>query len=321
MKLNRLLIGSIAVACVAATVASSNKPAANGGELSAAVMGDSTKKLGVKPIHDADNVPTPGNHKQPLDPYGSSSEEDESTSLLAKLVMPISMIVVSEIGDKTFLIAALMAMKHSRFVVFTSAFSSLAVMTVLSGIIGHALPSLISQRLTQFLASILFIVFGYKLLMEGLAMPKDLGVDEELAEVEEELASSKINSNLNDIELGSTSGSASHEKPWYVSLGENVQNLAAFVLSPIWIQVFVMTFLGEWGDRSQIAIIAMAGVPNYWVIILGAVIGHGLCTFAACLGGKLLAKRISLRNVTLSGAAAFIIFAFIYFFDALNGEA
>ncbi|CAK9438178.1 uncharacterized protein LODBEIA_P24580 [Lodderomyces beijingensis] len=297
----------------------------------------STNKLGVQGLHDEDNHPTPEHLKQPLDPYKNgggrgldsdinASDKDpqddvpDSTNYNAFL-MSISMIIVSEIGDKTFLIAALMAMRNSRVIVFSAAFTSLVVMTVLSGIVGHALPALISQRITQFLASALFAVFGFKLWKEGLGMSKNLGVDEELAEVEEEIASNKLNSQLGDMEDGDATSSASAlqkhaSKSRIHEIGLQIQDLASFVLSPVWIQVFVMTFLGEWGDRSQIATIAMAAGSEYWYVILGAIIGHGLCTAAACLGGKLLAKKISMRNVTLGGAVAFFVFAILYFYDA-----
>ena len=39
-------------------------------------------------------------------------------------------ILVSEIGDETFIIAAILAMKHPRAVVFVGALSALALMTV-----------------------------------------------------------------------------------------------------------------------------------------------------------------------------------------------
>jgi putative Ca2+/H+ antiporter (TMEM165/GDT1 family) len=52
------------------------------------------------------------------------------------------MIIISELGDKTFLIAALMAMSHPRLVVFAAAFASLLIMTVLSAALGHAVPHL-----------------------------------------------------------------------------------------------------------------------------------------------------------------------------------
>ncbi|KAI5958270.1 GDT1 [Candida theae] len=279
----------------------------------------SKSKLGVKQLEDEDNHPTPDHLKKPLDPYQSSGtvgEDAPGPQNYDAFIMSVSMIVVSEIGDKTFLIAALMAMRNSRVIVFTAAFTSLVVMTVLSGIVGHALPTLISQRVTQFLAAILFVIFGAKLLREGLSMSKDLGVEEELAEVEEEIASSKINSQLNDIEGGTGPSNNNSNQPWLSNIGQQLQNLASFIFTPVWIQVFVMTFLGEWGDRSQIATIAMAAGSEYWYVILGAIIGHGLCTAAACLGGKLLAKKISMRNVTLGGAIAFFVFSILYFYDA-----
>lgn len=259
----------------------------------------------------------PGLKGDDSDASNAENGEQEVDSYHSFL-LAISMIIVSEIGDKTFLIAALMAMKNSRIIVFFAAFSSLALMTVLSGLVGHALPTLISQRLTQFLAALLFVVFGYRLLMEGLAMSKDMGVEDELAEVEEEIASSNINNQMSDIEAGQTGSFTpkANTKEWYLEVAEQIKNLASFVLSPIFIQVFVMTFLGEWGDRSQIATIAMAAGSEYWFVILGAIIGHGICTAAACVGGKLLAKRISMRNITLAGATAFFIFSILYFYDA-----
>lgn len=274
--------------------------------------------IGVDPHDTTNKAPIVG---------GSSSDElgldDTHTDNAASFYMAVSMITVSEIGDKTFLIAALMAMKNSKLVVFSSAFSSLAVMTVLLGIVGHALPSLISRRVTQFLASVLFVVFGIKLLREGLSMSKEAGVDEELAEVEEELASSQMNHHLENLESGGAAQESispvrsAHlqSKTWYSDIGHQLENLASFVLSPVWIQVFVMTFLGEWGDRSQIATIAMAAGLDYWFVILGAVVGHALCTAAACIGGQLLATRISMRTVTLGGAVAFFVFSIMYFYD------
>ena len=48
-------------------------------------------------------------------------------------VASLSVIIVSELGDKTFFIAAIMAMRHARLTVFSAALLALAVMTILSG--------------------------------------------------------------------------------------------------------------------------------------------------------------------------------------------
>jgi putative Ca2+/H+ antiporter (TMEM165/GDT1 family) len=237
------------------------------------------------------------------------------------------MILFSEIGDKTFLVAALMAMKHPRMLVFSAALSALITMTVLSAVLGHAVPSLISKRLTNFLAAALFLVFGGRLLREGLAMSPDESVSAEMKEVEMELeekeslarkeAQDRSGVSPYALEMGlgtrksrsksrfpaparspSTSPdgrSPSPRRSTVASFLSGLNNLVSLLLSPAWVQTFVMTFLGEWGDRSQIATIAMAAGQDYWWVTLGAVLGHACCTGVAVIGGRAIAGKVSLK--------------------------
>ena len=48
-------------------------------------------------------------------------------------IASLSVIIVSELGDKTFFIAAILSMQHSRLTVFLGAVGALFTMTVLSG--------------------------------------------------------------------------------------------------------------------------------------------------------------------------------------------
>lgn len=234
------------------------------------------------------------------------------------------MILFSEVGDKTFLVAALMAMKHDRMVVFSAAFGALFVMTVLSAVLGHTVPTLLPKRFTSLAASILFLVFGAKLLHEGMQMDPNEGVGAEMSEVEQELAMKEKemgrsgNGNLSDsyaMEMGLGGGRqprsrnqlaspprSPSQSPARPSSSHGVSgalhgmgNLLSLLLSPAWVQTFVMTFLGEWGDRSQIATIAMAAGQDYWWVTLGAVCGHAVCTGAAVIGGRAIAGRVSLK--------------------------
>ncbi|KAI0602525.1 hypothetical protein F4775DRAFT_140448 [Biscogniauxia sp. FL1348] len=264
-------------------------------------------------------------------------------------VLSLTMILFSEIGDKTFLVAALMAMKHDRMVVFTAAFGALFVMTVLSAVLGHTVPALIPKRVTAFLAAGLFFVFGIKMLREGLAMDPNEGVTAEMQEVEMELQEkehqalkeSKRRSSITPyaLEMGlghnrksrsqsrfptpprspsmSPARSPSPTRGVMGGFGVGLANLFSLLLSPAWVQTFIMTFLGEWGDRSQIATIAMAAGQDYWWVTLGAVLGHACCTGVAVIGGRAIAGKVSLRVVTVGGAVAFIAFGFIYFVEAL----
>lgn len=55
------------------------------------------------------------------------------SAFVRAFVASLAMIVVSELGDKTFFIAAIMAMRHPRMIVFGGAIGALALMTILSG--------------------------------------------------------------------------------------------------------------------------------------------------------------------------------------------
>lgn len=203
------------------------------------------------------------------------------------LVQGFAMIIASEIGDKTFLIAAILAMRHPRAVVFAGAFGALVVMSVLSAALGHVLPTLIPKTWTQISAAVLFFVFGAKMFQEGREMEAgNAKIQEEMREAEEEIeeddaeldGTGAVSQNghviaLEEMEEGGRSRSVENGhvrrrsrsnsktrpgqkfgKPKFL---EGVRNFFSLLLGPIFVQSFALTFLGEWGDRSQIATIAL----------------------------------------------------------------
>jgi Ca2+/H+ antiporter, TMEM165/GDT1 family len=73
-------------------------------------------------------------------------------------------ILATEFGDETFIVAALMAMRHPKVVVFAGAISALVVMTIISTALGFVVPNLISRQATGFLAGCLYTLFGLRLM-------------------------------------------------------------------------------------------------------------------------------------------------------------
>ena len=69
-----------------------------------------------------------------------------------------------------------------------------------------------------------------------------------------------------------------------------------------------MTFLAEWGDRSQISTILLAAKHNPLIIFVSVVMAHCLCSLGAILCGKLLSEKISERQVNLIGGIIFFVF-------------
>ena len=82
------------------------------------------------------------------------------------LVSSFTMILFAEIADKTFFIAAIMAMRYSKLIVFMGAWSALAVMTGLSVALGYVV-TFIPQYITHIIAGILFFVFAIQMFYEG----------------------------------------------------------------------------------------------------------------------------------------------------------
>ena len=236
-------------------------------------------------------------------------------------IASISVIVVSEIGDKTFFIAAIMAMRHSRLITYSGAMGALGAMTILSALLGNIVTQFVSRVYTYYLSSILFACFGIKMLKDGYGMSADEGTDE-YEEVEHELEKAEA---TDDLESGSgstttttaTAVKGNQQGQVRVSPKSTVNKITGIIrqyVSPIFIQAFIMTFLAEWGDRSQITTIVLAASENLLGVIVGGTIGHGLCTGLAVIGGRFIAQRISPKTVTLVGGVVFLLFALSAFF-------
>ena len=202
-------------------------------------------------------------------------------------------------------------MRHPRLTIFSGSLLALAVMSLLSSLLGTILPSFLPRRYTTAAAALLFFVFGFRMIQEGLAMEAgEKGrekMEEEMREVQKEVQEAEeeaehmpggVNSYaLRDLEEGrsaspgpstldgtlpngSRSGSPANtpaarratalpskrrssvslpsREAATASLREGAKNLCSLFFSPIFIQAFVLTFLAEWGDRSQITTIALA---------------------------------------------------------------
>lgn len=113
----------------------------------------------------------------------------ESGGFLASFSQSFLLILACEFGDRTFFLAAILAMRSPRVVVWAGAMLANALMTIISVGIGMAVPLLFDKRVTHALAAILFAVFGAQLLRDWWGMRDgDDSDNDELEEVEEELA-------------------------------------------------------------------------------------------------------------------------------------
>lgn len=195
-----------------------------------------------------------------------------------------SLVFVSEIGDKTFFIAGLLAMKVGRFVSLVGSIGALAVMTIISVCIGqifHAVPPGISQGLPldDIAAVIAFAFFGLKTLKDASELEDgdNSGVDEEYEDA---------------VEAVDESRTVTEETAW------------GKILS-----TFGLVFAAEFGDRSFISTIALSAAQNPVSVAAGGIAAHAMATIIAVVTGSALAKYISEKTIGYIGGSLFLVFA------------
>ncbi len=199
--------------------------------------------------------------------------------MLRAFTKALILITSAELGDKSFFITILMAMRHPRGWVFSSTVFALGVMTVLSVLAGRFFAS-VNPTYLRFTEVAVFLGFGCKLLYRGWKMSRH--------DRAEQLAATRA-----EIE-SPPAGLATQSSVW-----------------KILVETFTLIFMAEWGDRTQFATIALATHHNRIGVTMGAILAHTLCTAIAVFAGRSIAGSISEKLVNLVGGGLFIIFAII----------
>ena len=99
----------------------------------------------------------------------------------------MTVILVSEIGDKTFFIAAILAMRNNKLIIFLSALAALYLMTILSALLGWVVTTFIPREITYYTCTAIMFLFSLKMVWDAWRMKED-EVQEVQREVELELA-------------------------------------------------------------------------------------------------------------------------------------
>ncbi|KAJ0634585.1 putative Gdt1 family protein [Helianthus annuus] len=184
--------------------------------------------------------------------------DDLSTGFASAFLL----IFFSELGDKTFFIAALLAARNSAAVVFLGTFGALGVMTVISVVLGrtfHYVDEILPFRfgdmdlpIDDIAAALLLVYFGVSTLLDASS---DDGLKAEEEQKEAEIAVSEVSGD-----------------------GAGILAAASTIIS-----TFLLVFVAEWGDKSFFSTIALAAASSPLGVIGGALAGHGLATLVIYL--------------------------------------
>lgn len=209
---------------------------------------------------------------------------------LAAFGSSLTAITLAELGDKTFFMALILAVRHRSRWVFLGAFSALTAVTLISLALGYGLRELLPPTVVPWLAAALFLGFGIKLLIDAQGMAPD-AASEEAEEAEEAINAAETSRSLNTA--------------WAV----------------IW-EAFVLVFVAELGDRTQFTTIFMATAPaqvfSFTGLLAGTLLGHALVTWLAVGAGKWMGQRVNERLLYRLSGGLFLVFGLAALQQALG---
>jgi len=222
------------------------------------------------------------------------TERRRSRSARQALFTPVSgagealaTVLVSEVGDKTFFLTMILAMRSSRRLALISSQSALWVMMFVSTSIGVMLRRLTLQVssgvIVRWTAAALMILFGLQSFRETLSGDSDDDEEDEKGDAQTEI----------DGVMKSAKAHSRHHHPHRFSL------MYAFRFA-------VLIFLAEWGDRSMLATITLATTKSPLGVFVGGCLGHLVAGTLAVVSGHFLEEHVSDRLVKSVGGVLFL---------------
>ena len=200
----------------------------------------------------------------------------------------LTAITLAELGDKTFFMALILAVRHRPRWVFIGAFGALGAVTLISLGLGYGLKELLPQGVVPWIAAALFLGFGLKLLIDAQGMAANAADDE-----------------AQDAEAA-------------IDRAERGQNYPT-AWSVIW-EAFGLVFIAELGDRTQFATIFLAAAPGFTFagLLAGSLLGHGLVTALAVGAGQWIGKRVNEALLYRLSGGLFLVFGLVSLKQALG---
>ncbi|EME26380.1 uncharacterized protein Gasu_59980 [Galdieria sulphuraria] len=207
-----------------------------------------------------------------------------TSPFLSSLVEAMTMVFMSELGDKSMFATALLATRYRPWLVFIGAMVALTMMTGIACFLGN-LMHLLPPIYTHYGSIILFLYFGIQMIKNSYT--KNQRESTELGDAEKLVGSFK----------------AENSSFWSI-LGK----------------IFLLIFTAEWCDRSMLATMALASSHSPLAIISGATIANVICSGIAVLGAALVSSKISEQKVSFVGGLLFLFFGIKSWVDGPEEE-
>jgi len=200
---------------------------------------------------------------------------------------------VAELFDKTWFVALICAVSFGIRNAFFGAFGGLLLHVLIAAALGLSISQFLPISVLHFVTAAIFAAFA------GLFSWEWHAADPEADALQSRKAEAKE-------DLGETPGTGGKH--------------AGFFNLLMW-QCFTSVFIAEWGDRTQIAMIALHSSLPVVPVCIGSALAFFVLTLSAVLVAALLEGRnLSERTVCGVSAVSFFIFAFLAVMDGMRAR-
>ena len=237
------------------------------------------------------------------------------TSFLSSIAYSFSFVFVTDLTDKSVFLIILLYQKIPTLILFIISLFSVLLMNYLSILVGCYITKLISLVYLEIIACILFITFGILSIIES--RKKENQVKDLMEKTKKELNYSEND----DYQLMSEDIETNYESnselkyPSTLRTNSNISNINVInennnneINTGLIIAIIIMLCLSDFGDKSQITVMTMAAIYDFYGILIGSTLALVGTVTIAVLFGAWICDKISTKLLFLIGGILFLIF-------------
>ena len=237
------------------------------------------------------------------------------TSFLSSIAYSFSFVFVTDLTDKSVFLIILLSQKIPTLILFIISLFSVLLMNYLSILVGCYITKLISLVYLEIIACILFITFGILSIIES--QKKENQVKDLMEKTKKELNYSEND----DYQLMSEDIETNYESntelkyPSTLRTNSNISNINVInennnneINTGLIIAIIIMLCLSDFGDKSQITVMTMAAIYDFYGILIGSTLALVGTVTIAILFGTWICDKISTKLLFLIGGILFLIF-------------
>lgn len=267
----------------------------------------------------------------PISTNTAKMSKKSNFSFWISFLQSFLLIIFSEIGDNTFVLCLIFSREIPKFTIFFISILSLFTMNLISIGIGYSLLFFIYDKIVDWFAIVILVVYGIWLLDESTRMEIDYEIKKEDEINQDEVKASqvkKIDSGLVKYYFYSKSNMITHKSsscliiPDYIppydkkikvdeennfikinqkEIPKSIKNIEEESENRmnLFCSFFSSIFIGECGDRSQICTIVISSIFDPIGVIAGTCLAYLVGVSLSIFLGRFITSKVSEKLISI----------------------